>query len=126
MIDNLLREVGRLELPHDQFAVFGSGPLSIRNLREANDIDLIVKKHLWDVLSKEYLVINDKLIRTRKIEIYKDWKPWFDNVDLLINSADIINNYRFVKLDYVLRWKREMNREKDKTDVEIIRSFLSR
>ena len=39
-----LDEVKRLNLPKDKFAIFGSGPIAIRGLREARDIDLIVKK----------------------------------------------------------------------------------
>ena len=52
MYENLLKAVARLRLPKNQFAISGSGPLSIRNLREANYIDLIVKEELWNELSK--------------------------------------------------------------------------
>jgi hypothetical protein len=124
MFENFLKAVERLRLPKNQFAIFGSGPLSIRNLREANDIDLIVKGQLWNELSRNYSVMGERLIKIGETEIYKDWKPWFDDVNLLIDSADIFNGYRFVKLEYLLKWKKEMNREKDKVDIKIIQDFL--
>ena len=65
-----------------------------------------------------------RLIKIGETEIYKDWKPWFNDVDFLMDSADIINGFRFVKLEYLLKWKQEMNREKDKTDIKIISDFL--
>jgi hypothetical protein len=125
MFEIFLKAVERLRLPKNQFAIFGSGPLSIRNLREANDIDLIVKEELWNELSKKYSVTETKLIKIGETEIYKDWKPWFNDVNILIDSADIINNYRFVKLEYLIKWKKAMNREKDKTDIKIINDFLA-
>ncbi len=125
MFENFLKAVERLRLSKDQFAIFGSGPLSIRNLREANDVDLIVKEELWDELSKKYSVMEKKLIKIGETEIYKDWKPWFDDVNILIDSADIINSYRFVKLEYLLKWKKEMNRDKDIIDIKIIDDFLT-
>lgn len=38
-----LDELKALNLPAGQYAIFGSRPLAVRNLRDANDIDLIVK-----------------------------------------------------------------------------------
>lgn len=125
MFNDLHKQVDKLKLPGDQFAIFGSGPLSVRNLRSANDIDLVAKDQLWNVLSNQYPVLNKKLIRIGLIEIYKDWKPWFNNINALIDSADIINQYRNVKLDYLLKWKKEMNRKKDKEDLQIIIEYLN-
>jgi len=47
-----LDELKALALPPDQYAVFGSGPMAVRGIREANDLDLIVKESLWDDLRK--------------------------------------------------------------------------
>jgi len=48
-----------------------------------------------------------KLIKIGYNEIYKDWKPWFDDPDILIDSADIFNSYRFVKFEYLFKWKKQ-------------------
>jgi len=36
-----LEELKKLNIPADSYAVFGSGPLAIRGIREARDIELI-------------------------------------------------------------------------------------
>jgi len=119
-----LSELKGLNLPKDMFAVFGSGPLAIRKLRDNEDIDLIVEKELWNNLKKKYKLKNKNLIQVRYIMIYKDWLPWFKNINKLIDNADIIYGLRFVKLKYVLKWKKVMNREKNRRDIKLIEGLL--
>ena len=100
-----------LNLPAEQFAIFGSGPMVIKGMHENNDIDVIVKNELWDALKKTHKPIlkNNKkteYIEIGEIEIFPNWKPWFDDVDELIDTADIIDGIRFVKLEHVLTWKK--------------------
>lgn len=119
--------VRNLNLPTEQFAIFGSGPLGVRNIRESGDIDLIVKVALWEKLKKKYplspkrsdsIVIGD-------IEIYYAWPP-FQDVNVIIDSADIINELPFVRLEYVIEWKKYLGREKDKKDIRLIQEFLTK
>ena len=124
-----LAELKALNLPRNKFAIFASGPMAIRNLRENQDIDVIVKEPLWKELSKKHNIIlknngKTKCIEIRNIEIFNDWKPWFDDINELIDTADIIQNIRFVKLTYVLEWKKAMNREKDIRDIKIIEDYM--
>lgn len=123
-----LDELEKLNLPKDGFAIFGSGPLGVRSIRETNDLDIIVKQDLWEKLEKKYEVKeqDNSVIKIGNIEIYKSWKPWFDDVDNLINEADIINEIRFVKLERVLEWKRKFNRGKDRRDIELIDNYLNK
>jgi len=53
-IDILLAELDKLNLPDDQYAITSSGPLAIRGIREANDLDIIVTPKVWTELSKKY------------------------------------------------------------------------
>lgn len=124
-----LKELKDLKLPKDEYAVFGSGPMAIRGLRENKDIDIIVKGRLWKRLSGKYEVkIKNEgrieYIQIGNIEIFKDWKPWFEDIDVLIDSADIIDGIRFVGLEYILEWKSAMGRDKDKKDVKMILKYL--
>lgn len=126
-----LEELKKLNLPKDKFAVFGSGVLAIHGIRENKDIDLIVKKDLWRDLTKKYPLYKEEdpgfvpRIRIGNIEIFDNWPP-FKELDTLIDSADIINGIRFVKLEFVLKWKKNFNREKDQNDVKLIEEFLSK
>ena len=120
-----LEELKKLKLPKDKFAIFGSGPLGIRNIRESNDIDLIVKEELWNELKKKYPINQEKhnAIVIGNIEIFSKWPP-FKEVNILIDSADIIQGFKFVKLEYVLEWKRFLNRDKDLKDIKLIKNYL--
>jgi len=123
--EKLLEELKRLRLPADKFAIFGSGPMSVRGMRESNDLDIIVKKDLWDRLDKRFLIRSDSGgIVLGSIDVAKDWLPWFDDIDELIDTADIIGGFRYVKLEHVLKWKREMSREKDRKDVKLIEEYM--
>ncbi len=108
------------------FAVFGSGPLAIRGMRESSEIDIIVKTELWTELIKHYPLVNNYSLRIGSIEVLKDWKPWFDNSDALIDDAEEIEGVPFVKLKYVLIWKKMFGREKDLSDIELIHSHLNK
>ena len=42
------------DLPIGSYMIAGSGPLAIRNLREALDIDIIAIEALWQVIQKQH------------------------------------------------------------------------
>ncbi len=125
-----LNGLRKLNLPRDEFAICGSGPLAVREIRDSNDIDIVVKKKLWEQLAKKYPVHqssnNRNFIQIRDIEMYEGWFPLLENTDKLIDTADIINGFRFVKLEYVMEWKKIMKREKDKKDIKLIEKYLKK
>ena len=61
-----------------------------------------------------------------EIEIWKDWMPLTDNVDALIDDADIIEGIRFVKLKDIINLKKIQNREKDIKDIQLIEQYQKR
>lgn len=44
---NFLDELQSLKLSTEKFAIFGSGPIAVRGIRESEDLDIIVKQDLW-------------------------------------------------------------------------------
>ncbi len=128
---NFLDELKALDFPTSQYAIFGSGPLAVRNLREANDIDIIVKQELWDKLAKQYPPHGKETIKgpvtsiaIGNIEIYRDWLNMTPKVNEMIANAEIIEGLPFVKMEYVIEWKTFMGREKDRNDLELINNYL--
>lgn len=117
---NHLEQLLALNLPTDQYAVFGSGPLAVRGWRENDDIDIVVSQKLWQELIKQYSPTSPISIKLDKIEIFNDWRPWFDSTEELIGSAELIDGIRYVNLDNVLKWKQAMGREKDLKDIKLI------
>jgi len=118
-----LEELKKLNLPIDQFAIFGSGPLAVRGLRENDDLDIVASEELWNQLTEKYKPVSDKEIKIGSIQIFKHWRPWFDDSRELIESADLINGVRFVNLADVKKWKSAMGREKDLADIKLIDKF---
>ncbi|MBI3626670.1 hypothetical protein HY224_01340 [Candidatus Uhrbacteria bacterium] len=45
--DEIIAKVKALNLPKNSYIVFGSCPLAIAGLREANDIDLLVSEEIF-------------------------------------------------------------------------------
>ena len=119
-----IEELKKLNLPQDKFAVFGSGPLAIRKIRESEDVDIIVKPELWEKLIKKYPLEKENLIKIGKIEVYKDWLNLSDRIDEMIDNAEIIEGFPYVRLKYLLDWKRWMGREKDIKDIKLIEDYL--
>lgn len=53
----------KFKLPNDQYAITGSGPLGIRNLKAIGDIDIIVTPQLWDALAEMYGIIDENGVK---------------------------------------------------------------
>ncbi len=120
-------ELKKLNLPLGKYAIFGSGPLAIRGLRENNDIDIIVTDKLWLDLTKKfssYKVASNHL-RIGHISIFHNWLPWFPDASHLIHEAEIIQGLPFVKLKYVKQWKEQSPSQKDKNDLALLKNTKS-
>jgi hypothetical protein len=131
----LFDKVKQLNLPKGKYAIFGSGPICTRGLRSCKDIDIIATKDLFDKLRKDSenwtmyksdlgsdFIVN----KSENIEIGSEWKPGKWDIPNLIKTADIIHDLPFVKLDYVLKWKKILKREKDLDDIKIISDYLTK
>ncbi|MBU2613450.1 hypothetical protein KJ925_03290 [Patescibacteria group bacterium] len=120
-----LDELQALALPRGSFAIFGSGPLAVRGWREAKDLDVLVRASVWDTLAETFPK-NEKGngLQVGHLELFRSWKPWFDDADALIDTTETIEGWPFVLLEHVITWKRAMGREKDQKDLELIQAHL--
>lgn len=128
----LFQKAKDLNLPFGEHALFGSAPMGVRGLRDCHDVDIIVTETLWNDYKMK---LNWSLVRTKNkdkcsdglrndsIELWKDWWPEWD-INKLIQEAEMIDGLPFVKLEEVLKWKKQIAREKDLRDVKIIEKFL--
>ncbi len=120
-------ELKALNLPDGSYAIFGSGPLAVRGIREAKDLDVLVRKDVWDELAKKYTRnVKGTGLQIGNIEAFCQWSPWFDDPDALIDTAEVIDGLPFVRLEHVVSWKSAMGREKDIKDLELIENYLSK
>ena len=122
-----LATLDALGLPRASYAVFGSGPLGARGLRESGDLDIIVSPALWTDLAQRYPVRHKAewaAVMIGDIEVWDRWHPAAGPVADLIAGAEEIRGYRFVRLDKVLTWKEAAGRPKDRADAALIRRYL--
>lgn len=127
-----IERVKELELPHGSYAVFGSGPMAARGLREANDIDIVVTTELFRKLKEEGVYKAESLrdrhevLHRDDVRLYDSWAPDSWDIDEMIREADIIEGVPFVKIETVLEWKQIRNQDKDKIDIQLIEKYLGK
>ena len=136
--NQLLTKLKSLNLLADDFAIFGSGAMYPRGLKELNhDIDVIARGKAWKkalTLAKPEVSWEDSgalgiSLFDGQIEISNGWGPGKWNIDELIDTADIFGGVRYVSLENTLKWKKEMSRPKDlehiKNNRRILKKFYS-
>jgi hypothetical protein len=131
---NIPAEVQKLELPLGEYAVVGSGPLAVRGIREAHDIDLVVTPQLYDQLKKdgwdeEHIPDSKRewVLSHGPFDVAATWsvEGYEPEVPQLIADAELIDGVAFVRLEDVMRWKKACAREKDLADIRLIEQFLA-
>ena len=117
-------------LPAGSYAIFGSGPMAVRGLRDCHDIDLIVTEEVFNEYKNESgwelkdVENGDEVLANDGVEIFNDWGPGEWNVKQLIEDSEIIEGLPFVRLIEVLKWKKLLKREKDLKDIEMIEKYF--
>src|SRR5690348_3074052 len=129
-----IENLKKLNLPSDHFVVVGSGALSIRGIRDSEDIDVIVTESLWNQMIKKYKVgINsfgvENLELENDIEILNPAQSIFGNSKIvprndIFKKADIFDGIKFLNLDHLKKIKTKLGREKDLKDVDLIDNYL--
>jgi hypothetical protein len=120
-----------LNLPIGEYVIYGSWPLDIHGIRPSRDIDILASKNLWIQLCNRYpndIFENPKkiFIKEMAIEFFVNWVNINTPEEEIINNYELFNWLPFAKLQYVLEWKQNWNREKDKKDVELIMEYLAK
>lgn len=135
MID-IKSELDKFGLSSDNCVVIGSGILNVLGLRESKDIDIIVSREKYKLLSK-----NDRFTKSRNhnrevlkhglIEAMLSWTvvgKTFAFEDLEKHST-VIDGVRYNKIEFLLKAKNGwiLNgeiRQKDVDDVKLMQEYL--
>ena len=127
-------DLKKLNLPQNDFVVVGSGPMSVRGIRESKDIDVIVTQSLWDELTKNHTTgINSWGVQNieleHDIEILHPTQSMFGNssivpVEEVFGKADMFDGIKFISLEHLKKIKIKLGRDKDMEDVGLIDKFL--
>lgn len=120
----LIRMLRALDLPIDDYVVFGSGPLLAHGLRtRLGDLDIVARGAAWQRLTtiaepSQAPSGHGQMVRLQ-IEAADRWLPGFDT-DELIATAEHHGGIPFVPLAQVRRSKQLTNRPKDRSDLILI------
>lgn len=127
-MEELLETLDSIELPDGQYAIFGSGPMAVRGLREPGDLDVIVSSLLWlqllSMFPSEVLDDGGGKISVGAVDLFDSWGPGDWSIEGLIANAELIDGHRYVRLEEVLAWKIERSKPKDLPDIKILEQYL--
>lgn len=123
-----------LDLGPGEYAIFGSGPLAVRGMRDPHDVDIIVTTAAWNrLVSRGFapvphdddhkILIDDP---AGQLEILRKWHPDIAPTNELIERAEWIHGLPFVCLDHVEAWKKAFGRPKDLCDLAILDAYRKR
>lgn len=130
--DDVIAELGRLDLPPGQYVVVGGAALAVRGIRETNDIDLVVAPELFERLLASGWVQqvrpNGKPgLHNGPVEAYldvdgEDFKRSFAS---LLENAEMVRGHTFVDLGTLAGFKASYGRAKDLQDLNLIAAHRS-
>lgn len=121
--------VSELNLPQGAYAIFGSGPLAVRGLREPKNIDIVVTTELFNEMSVDphwklgKVRDGHRSLTQGEIGLFDTWAPGSWDVYELIHNAEMIDGLPYVRLESVVEWKTLRNSPKDIHDIELIRAW---
>jgi len=128
----IIAKVKVLKLPAQSFIVFGSCPLSVVGIREANDIDLLVSAEVFQSLeSAGWQQVDkgpdDKPLVFEDFEAHPNWDFSTYNPTLpeLLSRAMVVDGIPFASIEDVRQWKAASGRPKDIVDIERIDAYLA-
>lgn len=123
-----------LSLDARDFAVFGSGPLAVRGVIEATtDLDVLCRGGAWDKVRTigliEYLPDYDvEIVKLADCDITfgTKWGIGAFNVDDLIDTAEMIDELPFVRIEHVENYKSLRASAKDIAHLQAIALWRAR
>ena len=119
----IFEKVEKINIPKEEFVVLGSGILEALGIREAEDIDLLVKPELFEKLKNngwkyEIIEIEGKprdMLSKDNTQVFKDF--WWGNDTLSpeegIARAQNINGVNFISLQTLLEYKKKSKNSDD-------------
>lgn len=129
--DNVTDRVDSLNLPSDDYVVVGGAVMEVLNLRESNDIDIVVSNNLYEAYSSkkdwhEYPLITGKMVLTK--DGVNLMRSWMGNTLGMIKRRDTFkkNGILFMSTKQLIEYKLRLGRRKDQSDVALLRSWQSR
>lgn len=122
-----LDTLNSMNIPQNEYVIYGSAPLVIRGLKEKNDdLDVLATDSLWDKLKMEY---PDKLkgdyIDVNGVSFTHRSSDFFGPMDNIMKNSDLIDGYHIMNLTETMKWKEKTGKEKHLEDAKKIKNYLN-
>jgi len=122
----LLDLLAGLNLPENDYAVFGSGPLLVRGvISDSNDLDIICRGDAWECVKSIGTLAHDETYDVDIVSMHEErltfgtaWGIGDFEIDQLIDDAELINGIPFVRLEHVVAYKRARGSAKDQRHIQ--------
>lgn len=118
----LINKLKTLPFDKNEYWLAAGGAMVLYGFRDqTGDVDLGCSKKLADLLEKqgyETIVLNDgsrKIVYDDNVEIFENW---------LKDCVIMVEGFPVVSVDGLIAMKKELGREKDYKDIEIIEKAL--
>jgi len=121
--DNILKTLKEYNFDSQNYIIISGAALVLQNVKEyTSDIDITVSDELYNLLLKKYNCFLEKEI--------DNYNVWF--IDDIINFSNKyygkieyieLLGYKVQTIDSVLKLKKQLNRLKDKKDIQYIMDF---
>lgn len=115
--------------------------MEVLDIRQANDIDIVVTEDLFDDLIRQGWQVCEcgkcqdmrkngypyRILKSEGVDVFPDYSyrdQYRADTKELINTANVIDGVPYVRLEELLKWKKAAARAKDLKDVELIENFL--
>jgi hypothetical protein len=121
-----------LDLPPEDFAVFGSGPLLVRGIIDrAGDLDVICRRAVWQMVQGLGPTIEQDGVPVLSlfdglVTFGTRWAIGDFDVDRLIDTAEMIDGLPFVAIEHVVAYKRLAGRPKDQDHLRRLEEHQSK
>ena len=129
--EEVITKVKLLNLPKDSYVVFGSSPMAVAGIREANDIDLLVSPEVYANLREAgwqelYKGPHDSPLVHELFEVHDSWSfsPYNPTLKHLLGSATVVDGVPFASLEEVRKWKVASGGQKHLADIKLIDAKL--
>ena len=130
---NHIKQFLDLGLPKNKCLIMSSGVMALFGIRKNRDLDVIVTKDVFNKLKN-----NKKLIYSHRrlsdnpsyqtldhnVEFYDTMWPFKKSIEHYLKMAIVVKGVRFLPLRKVIRWKKKLNRNKDREDIRLIQRVV--
>ena len=115
-----------LQIDNDELIVAGNGILEALGIRNSNDADILVSEMTFRNVIKsgyqaKFHVDGSAFVRIGDIDLVYDW--YGNSFNYLLPKTILIDDLKFLSLDYTREWKLERSSDKDLMDIELIDDY---